>query len=74
MPNTSNNREALIRRRDEILAELESVNKGLRAELDRNPEEQAIQIEQDEVAVTIENHLRRELAAIEDKLLEIDNN
>ena len=74
MPTTSNTREALIRRRDEILAELDSVNKDLRAELDRNPEEQAIQIEQDEVAVTIENHLRQELAEIEDKLLEIDSN
>ena len=64
-------REQLIRRRDEIMEQLNRVNREERIELDTDPEEQAIQIEQDEVAVTMEANLRRELAMIEDALLEI---
>ncbi len=63
-------REQLIRRRDEINEQLNRVNREERIELDNDPEEQAIQIEQDEVAVTMEANLRRELAIIEDALLE----
>ena len=64
-------RENLERRRDEILAQLNRVDGDLRIELDRDPEEQSIQIEQDQVAVTMEAQLRRELEDIEDKLLEM---
>lgn len=60
--------ENLKRRRDEILAELDRTNQTLRSELDPNEEEQAIQIEQDEVAVSHEASLRRELNDIEQKL------
>ena len=63
-------REQLIRRRDEINEQLNRVNREERIELDNDPEEQAIQIEQDEVAVTMEANLRRELAVIEDALLD----
>jgi hypothetical protein len=63
-------REQLIRRRDEINEQLNRVNREERIELDTDPEEQAIQIEQDEVAVTMEANLRRELATIEDALLD----
>ena len=63
-------REQLIRRRDEINEQLTRVNREERIELDNDPEEQAIQIEQDEVAVTMEANLRRELAVIEDALLD----
>ena len=63
-------REQLIRRRDEINEQLNRVNREERIELDNDPEEQAIQIEQGEVAVTMEANLRRELAVIEDALLE----
>ena len=63
-------RENLERRRDEILAQLNRVDGDLRIELDRDPEEQSIQIEQDQVAVTMEAQLRRELEEIEDQLLE----
>ena len=63
-------REQLIRRRDEITEQLNRVNQEERIELDNDPEEQAIQIEQGEVAVTMEANLRRELAVIEDALLE----
>jgi RNA polymerase-binding transcription factor DksA len=62
-------REQLIRRRDEINEQLDRVNREERIELDIDPEEQAIQVEQDEVAVTMEANLRRELAVIEDALL-----
>jgi hypothetical protein len=62
-------REQLIRRRDEINEQLNRVNRDERIELDNSSEEQAIQIEQGEVAVTMEANLRRELADIEDRLL-----
>ena len=65
-------REQLIRRRDEINDQLNRVNAEQRIELDRDPEEQAIQIEQGEVATSMEASLRRELAAIEDMLLDYD--
>jgi RNA polymerase-binding transcription factor DksA len=68
MRGNNENRESLKRRRDEILAELGRVNEDLRSELDPDGEEQAIQIEQDEVAVSMEDNLRRELNEIEDKL------
>ena len=63
-------REQLIRRRDEIMEQLNRVNREERIELDNDPEEQAIQIEQDQVAVTMEANLRRELGMIEDALLD----
>ncbi|PYT00090.1 MAG: hypothetical protein DMF63_08970 [Acidobacteria bacterium] len=63
-------REQLIRRRDEIIEQLNRVNRDERIELDNDPEEQAIQIEHGEVAVTMEANLQKELAMIEDKLLD----
>jgi hypothetical protein len=63
-------REQLEGRREEILQQLERVNVDQRIELDNDPEEQAIQIEQGEVANSREASLRRELAAIEDMLFE----
>lgn len=63
-------REQLEGRREEILQQLERVNVDQRIELDNDPEEQAIQIEQGEVANSREASLRRELAAIEDLLLD----
>ena len=65
-------REQLIRRRDEINEQLNRVNRDERIELDNSSEEQAIQIEQGEVAVTMEANLRRELADIEDRLLDLE--
>ncbi len=63
-------REQLILRRDQINEQLGRVNAEQRIELDRDPEEQAIQIEHTEVATAMEASLRRELAAIEELLLE----
>ena len=65
-------REHLEKRRDEINARLNRVNADLQMELDRDPEEQAIQIEHDEVSVAMEENLRKELLDIEDKLLEFE--
>jgi RNA polymerase-binding transcription factor DksA len=65
-------REQLLKRRDEINEQLSRLRGDLQIELDNDPEEQAIQIEQDEVAITRENHLRRELADVEDRLLQMD--
>jgi RNA polymerase-binding transcription factor DksA len=64
-------REQLMRRREEILEQLNRVNTEQRIELDRDPEEQAIQLEQDQVPVSMEENLRRELAVIEDQLLDM---
>ena len=65
-------RENLERRRDEILEQLNRVGTDLRVELDRDPEEQSIQIEQDQVATTMESQLRRELVDIEQRLIDMD--
>ena len=64
-------REQLLQRRDEILTQLEGVNNRMRASLDPDAEEQAIEIEQEEVPISMEDNLRRELAEIEDKLAEL---
>ena len=67
-------KEQLEKRRDEILAQLNRTEGHMREEfnLDRDPEEQAIQIEQDEVLIGMEENLRRELAMIEDALLDFE--
>jgi RNA polymerase-binding transcription factor DksA len=71
--NTMNDsRESLERRRDEILAEINSGNRDLQTELDRDTEEQAIQVEQQEVSIARVENLRRELADIEDRLLSLN--
>lgn len=66
-------RERLERRRDEINELLGKRRGDEQIELDRDVEEQAIQIEQHEVAVTLVDNLRRELADIEDKLLDLND-
>lgn len=72
MPQNKPSKEDLIRRRDEINDQLARVNGDLRLELDPDPEEQAIQLEQDQVASTMESNLRRELAIIEDQLIDLE--
>ena len=73
MPEYKPTREQLERRRDEINAQLARVNADLQIELDRDPEEQAIQLEQDEVSISMEHNLRKELAIIEDQLLDFED-
>ena len=67
-------KEHLEKRRDEILAQLNRTEDHMREEfnLDRDPEEQAIQIEQDEVWIGMEENLRKELTMIEDALLDFE--
>lgn len=65
-------REQLEQRRDEINEQLNKVNKAERIELDNDMEEQAIQVEQEEVATSMEESLRRELNAIEEILAQMD--
>ena len=64
-------RQRLEKRRNEILEQLSEVNEDLQTVLDRDPEEQAIEIQQEEVAITLERNLRKELASIEEQLAEM---
>lgn len=72
MTESKQSRAQLEKRRNEINEQLNKVDEDLRIELDRDPEEQAIQIEQDEVSTTMETNLRKELADIENKLAAMD--
>ena len=69
----NDSREALEMRRDEILAQLEDTRHDLPGALDRDPEEQAIEIQQFDVPAMMIENLRRELAEIEDKLLSLND-
>jgi len=68
MSESKPDKQQLVRRRDEILAELDRVNSDERVELDRDPEEQAIEVEQEDVPISREKSLRQELADIESRL------
>ena len=72
MPDHQPSKERLLARKGEIEAQLARVNSDLRIELDRDPEEQAIEIEQDEVSVSMEESLQTELTQIEDQLRDLD--
>jgi len=74
MPEIKQSKEQLEKRRDEILAQLNRASDNIREEfeLDPDPEEQAIQLEQDEVLIGIEANLQKELAEVEDKLLDFE--
>ena len=63
----------LEKRRDEINQQLNRVNDDLKMELDRDMEEQATQVEQEEVSSAMEANLRTELNDLEGKLLELEN-
>jgi len=74
MPEIKQTKEQLLKRRDEILGQLNRASDNIREEfdLDPDPEEQAIQLEQDEVLIGIEANLQKELAEVEDKLLDFE--
>ncbi len=65
-------REQLETRRDEIEKQLNLVNQDERIKLSNDMEQQAIEMEQHEVSVTMEENLRKELNYIEEKLAEMD--
>jgi hypothetical protein len=73
MSNNQQSREQLEKRRDEINAQLNRVNETLQTQLDRDPEEQAIEVEQEDVPIRMEDNLRAELAQIEEKLADSEN-
>jgi hypothetical protein len=66
-------KEQLLERKAELEKQLNRVNQDERLELDNDLEEQAIQTEQEEVAVTMEENLRKELLQVEDQLLDFED-
>ncbi len=66
-------RKQLEKRRDEINAQLNRVERDERIELERDMEDQAIQVEQQDVSTTMEVNLRKELNQIKDKLLDFED-
>lgn len=62
----------LEKRLGEINAQLNKVNKREEIHLDNDMQEQAIQTEQHEVSVTMEENLQKELTDIEDKLRKLE--
>jgi len=73
MPEIKQTKEQLLKRRDEIFRQLNKVNQSERFELDNSLEEQSIQTEHEQVAVSMEGNLRKELGVIEDHLLDFDS-
>ena len=69
MKEVKQTRGQLEKRRGEIEKQLNLVNQNERIKLNNDIQEQAIEMEQHEVAVTMEENLRKELNQIEDKLL-----
>ena len=70
MHDSSTTKEHLIERREEILRQLGEHEVPLREELDRDTDEQAIQLEQTDVTISIVEGLNKELRQIEELLLE----
>ena len=66
------NKEHLIQRREEILRQLGGLEVPMHEELDRNADEQSIQLEQTEVTLSMVDGLNRELRQIEEMLLEYE--
>ncbi|MBA4182783.1 MAG: hypothetical protein H0X49_02065 [Acidobacteria bacterium] len=73
MKEVKQTRAQMEKRRDEINRQLNLVNDDLQMELDRDMEEQATQVEQEEVSSAMEANLRTELNDIEEKLAAMDD-
>lgn len=73
MADSTITKEHLLQRREEIREQIAKLDKDIHVELDRDPEEQAIQLEQHEVTVGLLENLHRELVEIEDKLLDFED-
>ncbi|MDQ3751244.1 MAG: hypothetical protein M3367_19835 [Acidobacteriota bacterium] len=73
MKEVKQTRAQMEKRRDEINRQLNRVNDDLQMELDRDMEEQATQVEQEEVSSAMEANLRTELNDIEEKLAAMDD-
>lgn len=70
MHNKKITKEHLIQRRGEILAQLGRLDDEIHNELDHHPDEQSIQLEQQEVTLSMVDGLNKELKEIEIMLLE----
>ena len=72
MHDTKITRDHLLERREEILKQLGGLENPIHEELDRNTDEQAIQLEQQDVTLSMVDGLNRELRQIEETLAEYD--
>ena len=72
MKEIEQSRAQLEKRRDEINKQLNKVNNTEEINLSRDMEQQAIQMEQHEVSVTMEENLQKELTYVEEKLAAMD--
>lgn len=63
-----NDKAELQRRRDELRDRLERIRRDLESKLDRDLDEQAIQLENRDTLVEIQRVTRQELARVEDQL------
>ena len=70
MNDTKIPKEHLIQRREEIRRQISQLEAPISEELDRDPEEQAIQVQQTDVTLSILEGLNDELRQIEEMLLE----
>lgn len=64
----NNDKAELQRRRDELRDRLERIRRDLQSGLDRDPDEQSIQLENHDTLVEIQRVTRQELARVEDQL------
>ena len=64
----------MLARIDEINAQLKKTNKDLGLEMDHDMEDQATEVEQEDVYIKMESNLRQELAEIEFDLAEMEQN
>lgn len=72
MHGTETTKEHLHNRREEILSELGGLERPIHDELDRSIDEQAIQLEQQDVTLSMVQQLNNELRQIEERLLEFE--
>lgn len=71
MPDTHNEKEQLILKRDELRTRLESIERDYRQGLDADSEEQAVQLQNAEVLEGIAKSTAEELQRIEKRLSEL---
>jgi DnaK suppressor protein len=75
MPNQAQVRDLLVARRQELLARVQSIESNFRREddpLEKDAEEQSLQIENDDVLKALDEAGRRELASVERALARIE--
>lgn len=73
MHDTKISREHLHKRREEILRQIGGLHEPIHAELDRNSDEQSIQLEQTDVTLSMVEGLNKELRQIEEMLSDMDD-